>query len=94
MEYRGRLISVDGYMNLQVCMGHCLGTWVVCAVGEQDIDKRPNRTVRLQLADTEEFIDGNSTGTLGEVLIRCVFDRWNARLVSDRRLTFLPPSKV
>ncbi|CAG8448548.1 659_t:CDS:2 [Acaulospora morrowiae] len=40
MEYKGYLVSVDSYMN-------------------------------LQLANTEEFIDGNSTGALGEVLIRC-----------------------
>ncbi|KAK3061018.1 hypothetical protein LTS18_007196 [Coniosporium uncinatum] len=39
-EYKGRLVSVDSYMN-------------------------------IQLADTEEFIDGKSTGTLGQVLIRC-----------------------
>jgi small nuclear ribonucleoprotein F len=26
---------------------------------------------RLQLANTEEFVDGASTGHLGEVLIRC-----------------------
>ncbi|KAI8146814.1 hypothetical protein BJV82DRAFT_534221 [Fennellomyces sp. T-0311] len=39
-EYKGYLMSVDGYMN-------------------------------LQLANTEEFKDGVSTGTLGEVLIRC-----------------------
>ncbi|KAJ3633121.1 hypothetical protein MTP99_010089 [Tenebrio molitor] len=39
-EYKGYLVSVDGYMN-------------------------------LQLANTEEFIDGNMTGNLGEVLIRC-----------------------
>ncbi|CAJ0905997.1 10581_t:CDS:2, partial [Entrophospora sp. SA101] len=40
MEYKGYLMSVDSYMN-------------------------------IQLANTEEFIDGNSTGALGEVLIRC-----------------------
>jgi small nuclear ribonucleoprotein F len=40
MEYKGYLVSVDSYMN-------------------------------LQLANTEEFIDGQSVGTLGEVLIRC-----------------------
>lgn len=40
MEYKGYLISVDAYMN-------------------------------LQLANTEEYIDGNCTGNLGEVLIRC-----------------------
>ncbi|XP_011695222.1 PREDICTED: small nuclear ribonucleoprotein F [Wasmannia auropunctata] len=39
-EYKGYLVSVDGYMN-------------------------------LQLASTEEHIDGNCTGNLGEVLIRC-----------------------
>jgi len=40
MEYKGFLVSVDGYMN-------------------------------LQLANTEEYIDGALTGNLGEVLIRC-----------------------
>ena len=40
MEYRGFLVSVDGYMN-------------------------------VQLASTEEYIDGTLTGNLGEVLIRC-----------------------
>lgn len=39
-EYKGYLVSVDGYMN-------------------------------IQLANTEEHIDGNLTGNLGEVLIRC-----------------------
>jgi small nuclear ribonucleoprotein F len=39
MEYKGYLVSVDSYMN-------------------------------LQLANTEEFIDGNLAGNLGEVLIR------------------------
>lgn len=39
-EYRGKLISVDLYMN-------------------------------IQLSNTEEFLDGKSSGTLGQVLIRC-----------------------
>ncbi|XP_044751133.1 small nuclear ribonucleoprotein F [Coccinella septempunctata] len=39
-EYKGYLVSTDGYMN-------------------------------LQLAQTEEFIDGSSSGMLGEVLVRC-----------------------
>ncbi|KAI4464230.1 small nuclear ribonucleoprotein f snrnp-f [Holotrichia oblita] len=39
-EYKGYLVSVDGYMN-------------------------------LQLANTEEYIDGSATGNLGEVLVRC-----------------------
>ncbi|CAI7915980.1 unnamed protein product, partial [Closterium sp. NIES-54] len=40
MEYKGYLMSVDAYMN-------------------------------LQLASTEEYIDGQFMGSLGEVLIRC-----------------------
>lgn len=40
-EYRGRLVSVDSYMN-------------------------------IQLASTEEYLDGKNTGTLGMVLIRYV----------------------
>jgi small nuclear ribonucleoprotein F len=47
MEYRGVLVSVDGYMN-------------------------------LQLANTEEYIDGTNTGALGEVLIRCNNVLWIA----------------
>ena len=39
-EYKGYLVSVDGYMN-------------------------------LQMAQTEEFINGNCTGNLGDVLVRC-----------------------
>ncbi len=38
-EYKGYLVSTDGYMN-------------------------------LQLANTEEFIEGTCTGNLGEVLLR------------------------
>ena len=38
-EYKGFLVSTDGYMN-------------------------------LQLANTEEYIDGSCTGNLGEVLVR------------------------
>lgn len=40
MEYKGLLMSIDSYMN-------------------------------LQLGNTEEFIEGEFTGNLGEVLIRC-----------------------
>ncbi|KAJ3282046.1 hypothetical protein HK104_011123 [Borealophlyctis nickersoniae] len=40
MEYKGFLVSVDSYMN-------------------------------MQLSHTEEYIDGASTGVLGEVLVRC-----------------------
>lgn len=40
IEYKGKLLSFDKYMN-------------------------------IQLANTEEIIDGHSTGALGEILIRC-----------------------
>jgi small nuclear ribonucleoprotein F len=40
IKYKGILVSVDNYMN-------------------------------LQLANTEEYIDGVMTGNLGEALIRC-----------------------
>ncbi|KAJ1442644.1 putative small nuclear ribonucleoprotein F [Ochromonadaceae sp. CCMP2298] len=40
MEYKGVLLAIDSYMN-------------------------------LQLTDTEEYIDGELSGNLGEVLIRC-----------------------
>ncbi|KAK7536477.1 small nuclear ribonucleoprotein SmF [Phyllosticta citribraziliensis] len=34
--------------------------------------------MNLQLANTEEYIDGKSTGTLGQVLIRCNNVLWIA----------------
>ncbi|VAI80638.1 unnamed protein product [Triticum turgidum subsp. durum] len=40
MEYKGYLVSVDSYMN-------------------------------LQLSGTEEYIDGQCSGNLGDILIRC-----------------------
>jgi len=40
-EYKGTLVSVDSYMN-------------------------------IQLNNTEEFVDGKSTGSLGQVMIRLV----------------------
>ncbi|EGF99525.1 uncharacterized protein MELLADRAFT_57836 [Melampsora larici-populina 98AG31] len=40
MEYKGYLVSMDSYMN-------------------------------LQLANTEEYQNGQSVGSLGEVFIRC-----------------------
>jgi small nuclear ribonucleoprotein F len=46
-EYKGRLVSIDSYMN-------------------------------IQLAETEEFIDSKTTGTLGSVLIRCNNVLWVA----------------
>ncbi|KAI9876819.1 MAG: hypothetical protein M1830_005638 [Pleopsidium flavum] len=64
-EYKGRLISVDSYMN-------------------------------IQLSNTEEFIDNKSTGSLGQVLIRCkgkargYRDGWmkmDATMLSSKRLS-------
>jgi small nuclear ribonucleoprotein F len=55
MEYKGVLVAVDSYMNLQVINGHYIFFFVT----------------DLQLSDTEEYIDGAFAGNLGEVLIRC-----------------------
>lgn len=44
VEYKGTLVSVDSYMN-------------------------------LQLSGAEEYIDDKPTGSLGQVLIRCVRER-------------------
>lgn len=63
MEYKGYLVSVDNYMNLQVCISFiypCAIWWLIdCCF------------VWLQLASTEEYIEGEYAGNLGEVLIRC-----------------------
>ncbi|SCZ88492.1 BZ3500_MvSof-1268-A1-R1_Chr2-1g04445 [Microbotryum saponariae] len=54
MEYKGYLVSTDGYMN-------------------------------LQLANTEEYQDGLSVGSLGEVFIRYVRDThvWPSPAATD-----------
>ena len=51
-EYKGFLVSTDGYMN-------------------------------LQLASTEEFIDGNNTGALGEVLVRLETPLFQLRILKN-----------
>jgi small nuclear ribonucleoprotein F len=53
-EYKGTLVSVDSYMN-------------------------------LQLSGTEEFVDGKSTGSLGQVLIRYELSPSRFRAVHGRR---------
>ncbi|KAJ3286667.1 hypothetical protein HDU79_006309 [Rhizoclosmatium sp. JEL0117] len=61
-EYKGFMTSVDSYMNIQVCL--CL----------RSFNLQPNNELTFetpQLANAEEFVDGASTGVLGEVLIRC-----------------------
>ena len=74
MARTGYLVSVDSYMNLQVlpvapvasvkgpdCHAVCL---------QQIALADTSRLCNVQLASTEEFIDGQMTGNLGEVLIR------------------------
>lgn len=56
LEYKGFLVSTDGYMNLQVM------SFLFSGAIHLDIF--------LQLANTEEFQDGQSNGALGEVFIR------------------------
>ena len=51
-EYKGFLVSTDGYMN-------------------------------LQLASTEEFIDGNNTGALGEVLVRLETPLFQLKIIKN-----------
>ena len=58
LEYKGFLVSTDGYMNLQV-----LVRFIARAIR---LLKRSTK-----LANTEEFQDGKSNGALGEVFIRC-----------------------
>jgi small nuclear ribonucleoprotein F len=60
LEYKGFLVSTDGFMNLQVSITPALAARL-CLL-----------QLPLQLANTEEYQDGKSNGTLGEVFIRCV----------------------
>jgi small nuclear ribonucleoprotein F len=57
LEYKGFLVSTDGYMNLQVCLLHRCIIFIISHTSHQ-------------LANTEEFQDGKSNGALGEVFIR------------------------
>ena len=62
MEYKGYLVSTDGYMNLQVRL----------EPQEEAKEDGADDHSSLQLANTEEYQDGVSVGSLGEVFIRCV----------------------
>lgn len=67
MEYKGYLVSTDGYMNLQVRSNHARRR------GSKGRGRKLTTTLSsLQLANTEEYQDGVSVGSLGEVFIRCV----------------------
>ena len=57
LEYKGFLVSTDGYMNLQVLLRFITS------------EIRPLKRY-TKLANTEEFQDGKSNGALGEVFIR------------------------
>ena len=62
----GYLVSVDAYMNLQVGR---------MSLSQESVQRFALSTacdivVLVQLASTEEYIDGQFTGNLGEVLIR------------------------
>ncbi|GMF12128.1 unnamed protein product [Phytophthora lilii] len=59
MEYKGVLLSVDSYMN-------------------------------LQLANTEEYINGELTGNLGETLVRCNNVLFIRGLLDDEK----PPAEL
>lgn len=58
LEYKGFLVSTDGYMNLQVRIQYPFRLTHLIYI--------------TQLANTEEYQDGKSNGALGEVFIRYV----------------------
>ena len=63
-------MSVDNYMNLQVRPAlHSVASVPLY-----------HSTICLQLANTEEFQNGNFTGAIGEILIRSVWPLVDARL--------------
>ena len=63
LEYKGFLVSTDGYMNLQVRLPVIFSdAYFPLAIVLIWFDQ--------QLANTEEFQDGVSNGALGEVFIR------------------------
>ena len=63
----GYLVSVDAYMNLQV--GSC-APCARLAAAHSVLQQLTCCDTCAQLASTEEYIDGQFTGNLGEVLIR------------------------
>ena len=63
LEYKGFLVSTDGYMNLQV-------QYILSFLLKAKSDGCAICATVSQLANTEEFQDGQSNGALGEVFIR------------------------
>ena len=62
MEYKGYLVSTDSYMNVQV--------WRPLPFPASHPPLGGTSCIHLQVANTEEYIDGQLAGNLGEVLIR------------------------
>ena len=62
MEYKGLLMAVDSYMNLQVISFTSFLSLSLIFI---------YYVMHLQLADAEEYIEGELAGNLGEILIRC-----------------------
>lgn len=62
-------MSVDSYMNLQVSFPPSIALMSNLALNIRD-SRADIRWLAVQLASTEEYIDGQFTGNLGEVLIR------------------------
>lgn len=77
MEYKGYLVSTDNYMNLQVSSLEGVSLSLVRTRLADPCWPRltlPSLRCDLptQLANTEEYQEGASVGSLGEVFIRCV----------------------
>jgi len=81
LEYKGFLVSTDGYMNLQVRLFVIFpDAYFSLAIVLIGFDQ--------QLANTEEFQDGVSNGALGEVFIRyATHDRCDCEPDTDFLLT-------
>ncbi|KAH9805932.1 putative small nuclear ribonucleoprotein F [Citrus sinensis] len=62
MEYKGFLASVDSYMNLQVQLKIPFLFISICLSSVQ---------LGIYLGNAEEYVDGQFSGNLGEILIRC-----------------------
>lgn len=77
MEYKGYLVSVDGYMNMQVNTGLPEGRRQRETVTFTVFTHKHVSLFSHQLANTEEFVDGALAGHLGEVLIRFVKKYFN-----------------
>ena len=70
----GILVSTDSYMNFQVriCnMGAIRSHGARMNAAHALTPRPPAAPANMQLANSEEYIDGTHSGNLGEILIRC-----------------------